>query len=350
MIPIEIIFNPNWWNQNYGICFDQSFYLNPKERIDNDFEMRNLLYERFGIGDKPTTREPIIGSMMVAGGFVLPAIFGIQIEFSDNEAPWPIEGSFSDEEIFKLVPPNVNEKWPIKQLLNDADKLIEKFGYVVGDFDLDGFFNTALHIRGNQLFYDLAEKPDLVNHLFHVLTETYISLVKIMRSITKTCSISTNRSIQNVNPSIFLHSNCSVSMVSPKLYEKLIFPHELRMAKILQPYGIHHCGNNMHKFTKPYSQIPSTFFDVGWGSDITVCSETFFDSFINLRLNPVRLLQCNKNEIYQDTLSLLKSAKRIQNIGICCINMDAGTPDENVSSIFQAVSDYEDQFKKGLIQ
>jgi len=350
MIPIEIIFNPNWWNQNYGVCFDQSFYLNPKNRIDDDFDMRNILFERFGIGEKPTKREPIIGSMMVAGGFVLPALFGIQIEFSDNEAPWPIQRFFTDEEIFKLVPPDVKEKWPMKSLLNDVNELMDKFGYVVGDFDLDGFFNTALHIRGNQLFIDLVEKPDLVNHLFNVLTETYISLVKIMRSITKTCSISTNRSILNVDPSIFLHSNCSVSMISPKLYEKMVFPHELRIAKILQPYGIHHCGNNMHKFSKVYSQIPSSFFDIGWGSDINECSKTFSNTFINLRLNPVRLLQCNENEIQHDTHSLLKKSKRIENVGVCCINMDAGTPDENVRSIFQAVSEYEDQFKNGLIQ
>jgi hypothetical protein len=342
MIPIEIIFNPNWWNQNYGICFDQSFYMNLKKRIDNDFEMRNILFERFGIGEKPTLRKPIIGSMMVAGGFVVPALFEVQIEFSDSEAPWPIERIFSDEEIFKLVPPDLKEKWPMKSLLNDANELIDKFGYVVGDFDLDGFFNTALHLRGHQLFFDLVEKPELVNHLFHVLTDTYISLVKLLRSITKTCSISTNRSIVNVDPGIFLHSNCSVSMISPKLYEKMVFPHELRLAKNTQPFGIHHCGNNMHKFSNTYSKFPSYFFDVGWGSDINECSETFPDTFINLRLNPVRLLQCNKNEIYQDTLSLLKSSRRVENVGVCCINMDAGTPDENVRSIFQAVNDYED--------
>jgi hypothetical protein len=350
MIPIEVIFNPNWWNQNYGICFDEFFYLDLEKRIENHFVMKNKLYERFGIGEKTTKREPIIGSMMVAGGFVLPALFGVHIEFSDNEAPWPIEQSLTDEEIFKLVPPDVKEIWPMKSLLNDASELIDKFGYVVGDFDLDGFFNTALHIRGHQLFFDLVDKPDLVNHLFHVLVETYISLVKLMRSITKTCSISTNRSIVNVNPSIFLHSNCSVSMISPKLYEMMVFPHELRLAKNTQPFGIHHCGNNMHKFSKAYLQIPSNFFDVGWGSDINKSSETFSDTFINLRLNPVRLLQYNKNEIYQDTVSLLKSSKRIENVGVCCINMDADTPDENVRSIFQAVNDYEDQFRRGLIQ
>lgn len=349
MIPVEIIFNPNWWYQNYGICFDESFYLDLEKRIENDFEMRNHLYIRFNIGEKPVKREPLLGSMMVAGGFVLPALFGVNIHFSKNEAPWPTESNLSDKEIFSLHPPNLKEVWPTNHLLNDATMLMDKYGYVIGDFDLDGIFNTALHIRGHQLFFDLVEKPNLVNHLFSVLTETYISIVKLMRSITNTCSISTNRSILNVDPSIFLHSNCSVSMISPNLYEKVIFPHELRLANNLQPYGVHHCGDNLHKFSNIYAKLPSIFFDVGWGSDVYLCSKTFARSFLSLRLSPVRLLQCNQDEIYQDTLSLLTSADRDNNFGVCCINMDAGTPDENVKTIFAAVNDYENNKMKDLI-
>lgn len=341
MIPIELIFNPNWWYLNDDICFDESFYMHLQKRIDNDFEMRSYLFNRFGIGNKPIKREPVIGSTLVAGGFVMPALFGVPIEFFDNEAPWPTGQPMSDSEILALEPPNIKETWPISSLLKDATQLIEMYGYVIGDFDLDGFFNTALHLRGQQLFVDLIEKPSLVNHLFSVLVQTYISLVKLMRKLTKTCAISTNRSIINVNPEIFLHSNCSVSMISPKVYKEHVLPHEMKLATELQPYGIHHCGDNMHRFSDIYNQVPSHFFDVGWGSDVKKCSQIFTRAFLNLRLSPVRLLQCGSEEIYQDTFSVLQSTNRFVNVGICCINMDAGTPDENVRAIYHAVEDYE---------
>ncbi len=346
MIPIELIFNPNWWHLNDGICFDESFYMHLQKRIDNDFEMRTYLFKRFDIGNNPIKREPVIGSTLVAGGFVLPALFGVSIEFFENEAPWPTGQPMNDSEILALEPPNIKETWPISSLLKDAAQLIDKYGYVVGDFDLDGIFNTALHLRGQQLFMDLIEKPALTNHLFSVLAQTYISIVKLMRKLTKTCALSTNRSIINVSPEIFLHSNCSVSMISPKIYKEQVFPHEMNLAIELQPYGIHHCGDNMHLFSEIYNQIPSQFFDVGWGSDINKCSQVFSEAFLNLRLSPVRLLQCSSEEIYEDTRSLLEKSKRMANVGVCCINMDAGTPDENVRTIYRAVEDYEQSNQK----
>jgi len=50
MIPVEVVFNPNWWHNNYDICFDESFYLDRQTRIDNDVIMRKALFDRFGFG------------------------------------------------------------------------------------------------------------------------------------------------------------------------------------------------------------------------------------------------------------------------------------------------------------
>ena len=340
MIPVEVVFNPNWWHLNYGISFDESFYLDRQTRIDFDVIMRNALYNRFGFGESHPQPRPILGSMMVAGGFVLPAIFGIPIRFSDNEAPWPAGQPMSDAEIMALCPPDLEHIWPMDVLLRDGAALRDAYGSVIGDFDLDGLFNTALHLRGQQLFTDMLDAPELIHHLFSVLAETYVALVSLMRRLTGSCSIATNRSIINVNSAIFLHSNCSVCMISPALYEKTLLPYELYLAERLQPYGIHHCGENLHRFSRVYGRVPATFFDVGWGSDINQCRQAWPEAFLNLRLSPVRMLQCSADEIYQDTLTLLQRAGNSQRVGVCCINMDAGTPDKNVLAMAAAASDY----------
>jgi len=343
MIPVEVVFNPNWWHLNYGICFDQSFYLDRQMRIDNDVIMRKALFDRFGFGESNQSPRPVIGSMMVAGGFMLPALFGVPIKFSDNEAPWPMGLTMTDEEIMNLIPPDLQNTWPINSLLQDVPILMDTFGYVIGDFDLDGLFNTAHHLRGQRIFMDLMESPDVVDHLFRVLAETYVSLVNLMRSLSGSCSIATNRSIIHVNPAIFLHSNCSVSMVSPGLYKKTLLKYELYLAERLQPYGIHHCGDNLHQFIHVYNQVPSAFFDVGWGSNVEQVRQAFPKSFLNLRLSPVRMLQCSSDEIYQDTIQLLQAAGLPNLVGVCCVNMDAGTPDENVLAMVAAASDYAQQ-------
>ena len=64
------------------------------------------------------------------------------------------------------------------------------------------------------------------------------------------------------------------------------------------------------------------------------------DTFLNLRLNPVRMLTCTPDEIAADTENLLNAAAPLENVGVCCINMDYGTPDENIFAMAQVVERY----------
>lgn len=52
--------------------------------------MRRVMYERFGLGEPSPQSRPIIGSAHVAGGFVIPALFGVEARFRAAEAPWAI--------------------------------------------------------------------------------------------------------------------------------------------------------------------------------------------------------------------------------------------------------------------
>jgi hypothetical protein len=115
---------------------------------------------------------------------------------------------------------------------------------------------------------------------------------------------------------------------------------EQYLADHLRPYGIHHCGNNLQRYTKAYSQVSPRFFDVGWGSDVARSSVDLPGAFLNLRLSPVRMLQLSEQEIYDDVRGLLHAAGRRDRVGVCSINMDRDTPDRNVRAMFRAAADY----------
>ena len=87
MIPVNVIFSPDWWNRRFGVSFEEPFYLDVETRIANDVLMRRPLYELFGIGEPDPQPRPIIGSLHVAGGFVIPALLGARIRFDANAAP-----------------------------------------------------------------------------------------------------------------------------------------------------------------------------------------------------------------------------------------------------------------------
>ena len=181
-IPVEFVFNPNWWFQNYGISFDQRFYFDRDTRIANDVLMRRALHERFGLGEPDPQPRPVIGSRHVAGGFVVPALLGVEIRFAANEAPWQVASGLTREEVLALKVPDLASTWPMSELILQMESLQEEFGCVVGDFNTDGVINTALQVRGQQLLVDMLEDVELVEHLFAVVAETQARVAEHVRA------------------------------------------------------------------------------------------------------------------------------------------------------------------------
>lgn len=342
-LPIELVFNPNWWNQMAGISFDQAFYLDAETRIQNDVTMRRVLNDRYGelgLGEENPQPRPIIGSMHVAGGFVIPALLGADIDFAPDAAPQPKPVDLSVEQIQTLEKPDFRQTWPMSQILADMDTLEAKYGYVVGDLNTDGLLNAAYYLYGQQLFLDFYQAPDRVRRLLDWIGELIVDVALAIRERTGSCSVSVNRMVERVDPGLFLHANCSVQMISPDSYRDIQLPIEQRMAERIQPYGIHHCGDNLHRIAPVYAELPAAFFGVGWGSDVAQCREALLEAFFNLRLSPVRMLQCSPKEIAEDTEKLLKAAGPLEQAGVCCINMDHGTPDDNIFAMFEVVQRY----------
>jgi uroporphyrinogen-III decarboxylase len=342
-LPIELVFNPNWWHRTAGISFEAPFYLDAKARIQNDVTMRRVLYERYGdlgLGEPDPQPRPIIGSVHVAGGFVIPALLGADIIFAPEAAPQPrpLDLTLAQIEVFEK--PDFRVAWPMSELIASMGTLEAEYGYLVGDVNTDGLLNAAYHLYGQQLYLDFYEAPGRVRRLLDILGELIVDVALYVRQRTGSCSIAVNRMVKRVDCGLFLHANCSVQMISPGSYRALHLPVEQRMAQRIQPYGIHHCGDNLHRIAPLYAELPCVFYGVGWGSDVARCREALPDAFFNLRLNPVRLLQATPQEIAEDTEKLLLAAGPLEQAGMCCINMDYGTPDENIWAMFEVVRRY----------
>jgi hypothetical protein len=129
-------------------------------------------------------------------------------------------------------------------------------------------------------------------------------------------------------------------MISPKSYREMQLPIEQQFAARLQPFGIHHCGDNLQRVAAEYAKLPLVYCEVGWGSDLARVREALPDVFLNLRLSPIRMLQCTPQEIAQDAEKLLQAAGPLAKTGVCCINLDHGTPDGNLFAMFDVIQRY----------
>jgi uroporphyrinogen-III decarboxylase len=220
------------------------------------------------------------------------------------------------------------------------DELQARFGYVIGDVNTDGLLNAAYHLYGQNLFADFYDAPERAGRIMNIIGDLIADVASYFQSRTSSFSISVNRQVSHLTPTPFLHANCSVQMISPKSYRTMQLPIEQKMAERMQPFGIHHCGDNLHLIAGEYAKLNPSFVDVGWGSYVAQVRQKLPNAFLNLRLSPVRMLECSPQEIAQDAETLLREARSLENIGVCCINMDAGTPDENIFAMYEVVEKY----------
>ena len=228
----------------------------------------------------------------------------------------------------------------MQELIAGWDAQEAEYGYLVGDLNTDGLLNAAYHFYGQDLFADFYDAPERVRRVLEVIAELIVDVASYVRERTGSCSIAVNRMAERVDPRLFIHANCSVQMISPASYRALHLPVEQRMASRIQPFGIHHCGDNMHRVAAAYAELGIAFADVGWGSDVAACRAALPDAFLNLRLSPIRMLQCTPAEMAADAERLLQAAGPLDQVGLCCINMDYGTPDDNIFAVYEVVERY----------
>jgi hypothetical protein len=343
-LPVELVFHPNWWFNNAGIIFDRGYFFDPDRRIKDEMRMKRVLWEHFGkygYGEEHPDPEPIIGPVHLAAGFMISSLWGCTIRYYDSNSPVVEPQSLTVEQLDAMDVPDPMKNQEFCDFFALVRTLKERFGYVKGDIGWGNLQNLALDVMGHGIFYAYYDNPALIHRIYEKMNKSVIEILDLVRKETGTTSISVNRSVEAVEPSINLQSNCSVQMISNETYETFLLPHEIELSKHLQPYGIHHCGNNMHTVAEGYSKVKNAcFFDVGWGADIAYCREKIPDAFFNIRLSPVKIQTCTPAEVEADLVNLLEHAGDLSNVGICCINMDYGTPDENVGKLFEVAERY----------
>jgi hypothetical protein len=344
---VDVVFHPDWWHAHYGLDFREPFHFHPEMRVESERIMRQALYDRFGdlgLGEADAKPRPVIGPVHLAIGFVIQAMLGCQVRFSRDAAPWVRCAELGDEEVWALEVPDLPSAPLMGKTIALMDALESEYGYLEGDIPWDGVQNVALDLRGQQLFLDYYDNPSLVHHLFDVIARTISLVADYVRRRTGTTSVSLNRIVASIDPQLNLHSNCSVQMISKATYEEYLLPYECWLAERLLPYGIHHCGDNLEHVVEAYARVPGlAYVDVGWGSDVAAARRALPHAFLSLRLNPARLRTQTPAEVRADVDLLLADAGPFDRVALCCVAMDAATPDANVRAIFEAAEHHRRQ-------
>jgi len=351
MLPVDIVLHPSWWYRHEGITFDEDFYYHPAKRVESERKMEKVLYERFGrwgMGAERGEDRPEVGPVHLAAGFILSEMLGCRVEYKENSAPQVIP---ADTEELAVDAEGAFSSAAFRRFRELTESLKSKHGRVTGDINWSGVLNTALDLRGQRIFMDLFDRGDVVKEYFAALGRVTEKFTDYVQGLTGTSSISVNRNVKNVEKGIFLHSECSHTMISVEDYEKYLFPLDEAWSRSHRPYGIHYCGEDPHRFAESYSRLPHLdFLDVGWGGDVAAIRKHLPHTFLNIRLSPVELISMSEDEIRETVTRLVRQSGEPYLTGVCCINIDHQVEDPKIAAICESVERLKGEYQAGKIE
>ena len=338
-LPVDIVFHPSWWHVHAGITFDEDFFYHPKKRVESERKMEAVLYDRFGqhgLGDHRDDNLPVIGAVHNAAGYLVAEMLGCGIRYHEDAPPDVLP---AERDTLDIDPEAAFQSGAFKRFSALCEALKTSHGYLTGDVNWSGILNAALDLRGQELFMDMFDDPESVRSGFERIAEVISRFVCGIQAETRTSSVSVNRVVRFFDKPVWLHSECSNTMISAEDYERFILPIDAAWSREHRPFGIHHCGNDPHRFAESYAKIPHLdFLDVGWGGDVQVIREHLPDTFLNIRLDPVQLMNWTPEQIRDTITGLVADSANPELTGVCCINMDETVTDEQINAIFETVA------------
>ena len=345
LLPADVVLAPAWWYANEGITFDEDFFYNASRRVEDERKMEKALYERwgrFGLGADKDKLLPVVGPVHLAAGYLNSEMLGCKVQYSTDTPPQVIPANKQD---LNLSAERAFESGAYKRFEQLVDALEKKYGFVTGDVCWGGILNIALDLRGETLFMDMFDKPDEVRRFLDCIAKMCESFVQYVKKKTGSTSISVNRTVRHLTPAVYLESECSHTMVSIADYENFVFKYDSDWSEKYRPYGIHFCGKDPHRYAEAFAKLPHLdFLDVGWGGDVAIIRRHLPNTFLNIRLSPVEIIDQTVEEIEATIRRLVADSANPYLTGVCCINMDEKVADEKITAIFETVADLREEY------
>ncbi|HBE43725.1 MAG TPA: hypothetical protein DDW27_21540 [Bacteroidales bacterium] len=348
ILPVEVVFHPSWWFKNTGITFDEDFFYHPSKRVESEKRMEEELYNRFGmygLGRDRKKELPVVGAVHNAAGYLISEMLGCKVGYFEDSAPQVYPANHED---LKIYTDDIFGTRIFKKVENLLDKLKSKYGYLYGDINWGGILNSALDLQSEKIFIDFFDKPEETRDYFRKIAKVIEQFTTFIARETGTTSVSVNRLVYHFDKPVFLHSECSHTMISVEDYENFLLPFDIEWSRKFRPFGVHYCGVDPDRMAESFAKIPDLdFLDVGWGGDVKILRKYLPGTFLNIRLSPVEIINQTNDEIRETITRLVNDSGNPFLTGVCCINMDDKVEDGKVMEIFKTVEDLRNKYRTG---
>ncbi len=323
-------FSEAWFHRHYGMTFGKRYCGDPIFRTKQDQEAIRWLYDRFGhagIGQKGPAPRP---HLEVCGHRLMPALFGCEIFFQDDQAPSCRHLSINSAANIAAIrkPDLASNRWA-EEFCNQGKILLDRYGVVDATINHGGPINVALSVLGSEALAYLVEAPEVMGRFLEIISDFIIECY--------------DKLTVQFNPEMgrarnMFAGNCPVMMLSPRTYRETVLPADLHFRKQVQKFGLHHCGR-MDLYLEEYKKLrPIEFIEVGWGSNVAAVRNAFPDVTLDLMINVYDLQNMSRTMLHETVLSMVQQAAPISAIrDIWVADIGPDDSDEKVLDFIEAV-------------
>lgn len=268
-------FLPQWYAQRAGVSFGQKWHEDCLYRYETLTAMKKHLHALFpavleftpavnalGYDEDCATLSGVYGSKVVAG------LYGHGMQFPTDDWPGDVSNTpMSFEALANLRPIDLDSNPFMEKLEKQMEQMQRCFGRIDGYLNYQGVLNTAQKLRGNEIFMDMIEEPEFAEDLFAHIAQTIETLAKRVQA---------RQRASGADIDLLSVSNCVVSMISPRMYENFILPHDEHLSRQFARFGVHTCNWNVTPYMNALSKIERMgYLDMSADSDLARARELF---------------------------------------------------------------------------
>lgn len=111
--------------------------------------------------------------------------------------------------------------------------------------DNQGPFNIAFHLRGQNIYYDIMEKPELVHEFMVMITETYIAHSRYLKDFVNESVTDGYYWGYKMRGGVRIVDDNSI-LISGEQYKEFVNPYNIQAAKLFDGGMLHFCGLGKH--------------------------------------------------------------------------------------------------------
>ena len=194
-------------------------------------------------------RESVPSVRANMGCGIVPALFGLVQDLFDDKMPW-LQTRLSADQIREMTTDDLTITPEFQQALDHMEYIaaaLEGTGVRVYPLDIQGAFDTAHLVMGDDIFYNLFDEPELVHHLLSLSCDAIdIAFRECLRRIPGSGDTVAHYSYLAMPRSLggIKLSEDTSTLLSPSAIDEFVKPYMRRALAAAGGGYIHYCGRN----------------------------------------------------------------------------------------------------------